>query len=84
MRFAITDPDPESIAVLAFAAQRRGHQTVALESSAELFQHLPFLPTVVVFSIDAGLADPAPVVQKLRAAFPGAVLIATLNMDEFA
>ncbi len=52
MRIAISDTDPASADVLAFAAQRRGHQTVTATMD-ELFARLPFEPSLVVLGLDS-------------------------------
>lgn len=52
MKFAIVDTDPASADVLAFAARRRGHQSVALNSLNELAGNLPFEPNVIILGTD--------------------------------
>jgi DNA-binding response OmpR family regulator len=76
---AITDPDPANVSTLAFAAERRGHQTVMLGAPGDLFRHLPFEPTTIVFSVSDTVEGATGTVRKLKALFPDAVLIATLE-----
>ena len=78
MNLAIVSEDGVSGEVLAYAAERRGHQTHVLDRFERLFERLPFTPTVVVVPVadeDAILAQ----VARVRAAFPHAGLFVTVE-----
>jgi two-component system, OmpR family, response regulator len=78
MRFAIADADPIMADILAGAARRRGHQSVCLAGLDELFERLPFEPTVVVLALEPG---PSAVsrLAKVRELFPSAGLLVTIE-----
>lgn len=77
MRIAIAEPDPAIADLLAFVAQRRGHQTVCLSSIDRMFEHLPFQPMVSVVSF-AEIDDTAvEQIQKLRERFEQMTLFVT-------
>ena len=79
MRIAIYDPDRTATDVLAHAAQRRGHQTVAVSSMDEFFGRLPFEPSALIVTLEAEDAMVPPVVGRIRSAFPQAGLFVTLE-----
>lgn len=78
MKIAIADSDRVAGDVLAFSAQRRGHQAVTIHSADELLGRLPFEPNVVVLGgeIAEGVSGRLP---EIRRAFPEATLIVTLE-----
>lgn len=57
MWLAIAEPDPALADVLAFSAQRRGHQAVCVSNIDRLLQNLPFPPSVLVIGMDE-LSEP--------------------------
>lgn len=77
MKIAIVDSDPASADVLAFAAKRRGHQSVALGSLRELTGSLPFEPNVIILGTDI-VTDPA-LVARVRGAVPGVGIFVVLE-----
>lgn len=78
MRIAIADSDRVASDVLAFAAQRRGHQAVTVISVTELLGRLPFEPNVVLLGGDVaeGAREALPQIQS---AFPEATFIVALE-----
>lgn len=78
MRLAIVDPDPVAGDVLAYAARRRGHLTVSLRSPGELFQPMPFTPTLIVLNVPAREATTA-LVREVMAVHPGATIFAAIE-----
>ena len=79
MRLAITESDPTTADLLAFSAQRRGHQTVCLERAERLFDRLPFEPAVVVFSADGSADSTVAFVARIRQQFPEAAIYVTVE-----
>lgn len=77
MRIAIAEPDPAIADLLAFVAQRRGHQTVCLSSIDRMFEHLPFQPMVSVVSFAEIDALAVEQIQKLRERFEHMTLFVT-------
>lgn len=77
MKLAILDSDPASADVLAFAAQRRGHQAVVLGSLRELAGNLPFEPNIIVFGPDT--VSNSQVIARVRGALPNAGLFVVLE-----
>lgn len=77
MRIAIAEPDPAIADLLAFVAQRRGHQTVCLSSIDRMFEHLPFQPMVSVVSFAEIDATAVEQIQKLRERFEQMTLFVT-------
>jgi DNA-binding response OmpR family regulator len=79
MRFAIVDADPVMSAILAGAAQRRGHQAVCVSELDRLLLNLPFAPSVVVAGIDD--VDEATTARliRLREHHADATLIASIE-----
>ena len=77
MKLAIVESDSASADVLAFAAQRRGHQAVSLLSVRELDNSLPFEPNVILFGSDV-VRDPQ-VVASVRKALPEVGLFVILE-----
>ncbi len=77
MRIAIAEPDPAIADLLAFVAQRRGHQTVCLSSAERLFDHLPFQPMVAVISFPEIDEHAVSQIRRLRERFEGMTLIVT-------
>lgn len=77
MKLAIVDPDSASADVLAFAARRRGHQSVALNSLNELAGNLPFEPNVIV--LGAGVIQDPALVARVRGALPETGLFVVLE-----
>lgn len=78
MKIAIADSDAATGDVLAFAAQRRGHQTVTVSSLPELLSRLPFEPNVIVLGgeIGEGATECLP---QVRGAYPDVTLVVTLE-----
>lgn len=79
MRLAIAEPDPVVADLLAFAAQRRGHQAVQLSALEKLFDRLPFEPGVIVASLDGAGDAGVPFIKRIREQFPDAALYATIE-----
>lgn len=77
MKLAIAEPDQTSADVLAFAAQRRNHQTVTVASLAELAGRLPFEPNVIILGTDV-VKDPT-VISRLRKAIEDVGLFVVLE-----
>lgn len=77
MRIAIAEPDPAIADLLAFVAQRRGHQTVCLSSPERLFDHLPFQPVVSILSFPEIDHEAVAQIEKIRARFDGMTIIVT-------
>jgi DNA-binding response OmpR family regulator len=77
MRVAIVDTDTTAAEALAFAAQRRGHQTFSVTSLGELAGNLPFEPNAIIFGMD--LMDNPAVIERLRAASPDVGLFVILE-----
>ncbi len=69
MRIAIAEPDPAIADLLAFVAQRRGHQTVCLSSVDRMFDHLPFQPMIGVISFSEIDDEAIEQIQRLRERF---------------
>lgn len=79
MWLAIAEPDPAVADMLAFAAQRRGHQAICVSQLDRLLFNLPFAPSVVVTGIDE-LTDAATAqLIRLREHHAGATLIASIE-----
>ena len=79
MRLAIAESDPVTADVLAFSAQRRGHQTVVLASAGRLFDRLPFEPAVIILSAEGAPNATVAFVTKVRQEFPEAALYVTVE-----
>lgn len=79
MRLAIIESDPATADLLAFSAQRRGHQTVCLARAERLFDRLPFEPAVIVTSADGTAESTVALVARIRQQFPEAALYVTVE-----
>ena len=79
MRIAIAEPDPAIADLLAFVAQRRGHQTVCLSGVDRMFEHLPFQPMIGIISFSE--IDDAAVhqIRRLRERFEQMTLLVTIE-----
>jgi DNA-binding response OmpR family regulator len=79
MRLAIAEPDPVTADVLAFAAQKRGHQTVRVATLSGLVGRLPFEPSAAIASVRG--ADEATVDQiaRVREEYPHLFLMLALE-----
>ncbi len=77
MRIAIAEPDPAIADLLAFVAQRRGHQTVCLSSIERMFEHLPFQPMLGVVSFAEIDTEAVQQIQRLRERFDQMTLFVT-------
>lgn len=77
MRIAIAESDPAIADLLAFVAQRRGHQTVCLSGPERLFDHLPFQPAVIVASFPEIDAAAAGYIERIRSHYDSATVIVT-------
>jgi DNA-binding response OmpR family regulator len=77
MNLAIISDDGVSGEVLAFAAERRGHQAHVVDRFERLFERLPFTPSIVVVPVRDD--DPAVITKlaRVRAAFPHAGVFVT-------
>jgi len=78
MKIAIADSDAVAGDVLAFAAQRRGHQSITVSSVAELLGRLPFEPNVVVLGGTIG-EQANELTARIKGAFPDVALMVTLE-----
>ena len=81
MKIAIADSDAVAGDVLAFAAQRRGHQSISVGSVAELLGRLPFEPNVVVLGGVIG-EQAGDLTARLKTAFPDVALMVTLEQPQ--
>lgn len=81
MKIVIADSDADAGDVLAFAAQRRGHQSLAVGSVAELLGRLPFEPNVVVLGGTVG-EQASSLVARIKGAFPDVALVVTLEQPK--
>ncbi len=79
MRLAIAESDSTTADLLAFAAQRRGHQAVCLAPAARLFDRLPFEPAVIVTSAEGSSEETVAWVRRIRQQFPEAALYVTVE-----
>jgi DNA-binding response OmpR family regulator len=77
MHLAIIDVDPVASYVLAFAAQRRGHQVVCVGTPSRLTTNLPFEPSVVVYALESGTEAELQSVETMRQVLPDAAIILT-------
>lgn len=77
MKLVIVSEDAVAASVLAFAAERRGHQTVCLDRVGQLFDRLPFEPSLIVVSLDGGDGAILDQIGRLRSQFPQTALFAT-------
>lgn len=77
MRIVIAESDPSIADLLAFVAQRRGHQAICVSGTERMFDHLPFQPSLAVLSVpevDHGVSD---VIYRLKERFPGITVFVT-------
>jgi DNA-binding response OmpR family regulator len=82
MWLAIAESNPALGDMLAFAAQRRGHQAVCVAAPERLLSNLPFPPAVVIAGFET-LDTPAyQRIEQLRAGHADAVLFVT--SEEFS
>ena len=81
MKIAIADSDAVAGDVLAFAAQRRGHQSITVGSVAELLGRLPFEPNVVVLGGTIG-EQASDLTARIKGAFPDVALMVTLEQPK--
>lgn len=79
MRVAISEPDSAVADLLAFAAQRRGHQAVCVSPGEKLFDRLPFEPSVIVAGLDGPRETGVRFVGRVRERFPDAALYVTVE-----
>ncbi|MGH7753531.1 MAG: hypothetical protein ACREN5_12010, partial [Gemmatimonadales bacterium] len=77
MHLAIIDIDPVSSYVLAYAAQRRGHQVMCVGAADRLSTNLPFQPSVVVVALDRVGEAGTRSVAAVRDSLPEAAIIVT-------
>jgi DNA-binding response OmpR family regulator len=77
MHLAIIDPDPVASYVLAYAAQRRGHQVLCVGAAERLASNLPFKPSVVVLALDRLDNSTVRSVGTVKKALPEAAVIVT-------
>jgi DNA-binding response OmpR family regulator len=81
MRLAIVEKDDVVADLLAFAAQRRGHESVCMTTPEKLFGHLPFTPSAVMASFPK-LDDVAVTrIGTIRERFPDMVLLVISEED---
>ncbi|MFN0093607.1 MAG: winged-helix domain-containing protein [Dehalococcoidia bacterium] len=79
MRLAIVEPEPAAADLLAFAAQRRGHQPLTVPALARLLERLPFEPAAAIAAvpdIDNGVVED---IGSLLKRFPDLVLLLTVE-----
>jgi len=79
MKLAIVSNDSVGAGVLAFAAERRGHQTVCLDRIGQLFERLPFEPALIVVSVNGRGLPPMNEFERLKGTFPEAALFVTVE-----
>lgn len=79
MKLAIVSDDAVAAGVLAFAAERRGHQTVCLDRTGQLFERLPFEPSLIVVSVNGRETPPLIEFGRVRSTFPNAALFVTVE-----
>jgi DNA-binding response OmpR family regulator len=77
MRLAIAEPDDVVSDVLAFAAQKRGHQAVCVPDVEALFNNLPFAPSVVVASVRDANQPTLKSIERVRKHFPDVAVFIT-------
>jgi two-component system phosphate regulon response regulator PhoB len=81
MRVVIADPDAPRRDLLSFAAARRGHQSFAVAKPQQLFDRLPFEPSVVVVALSGDDAD-FELVQTIRDEFSDIACYVTLERPQ--
>jgi DNA-binding response OmpR family regulator len=81
MRVVIADPDAPRRDLLSFAASRRGHQSYAVANPQQLFDRLPFQPSVLVVAF-AGDDSDVGLVQKIRQEFADTAFYVTLEKPQ--
>ncbi|MGH2633646.1 MAG: winged helix-turn-helix domain-containing protein [Tepidiformaceae bacterium] len=79
MKLAIVSDDAVAAGVLAFAAERRGHQTVCLDRTGQLFERLPFEPSLIVVSVNGREGPPLGEFGRMRSVFPNAAVFVTVE-----
>ena len=79
MRLAIAEADAVTADLLAFSAQRRGHQATCVAGIEKLFDRLPFEPAIVVASLEQGGQAAIAAVVRLRGQFPDAGIFVTVE-----
>jgi DNA-binding response OmpR family regulator len=77
MWLAIAESNAALGDMLAFAAQRRGHQAVCVSAPERLLANLPFPPAVVVAGFESLDEAAYRRIEQLRAGHPDAVLLIT-------
>jgi DNA-binding response OmpR family regulator len=75
MDMVIAEANPTTADVMAYAAQRRGHQVMKVPHAGRLFGNLPFVPGVVILSVRSPGIEDAESLVRLRAQFPNATLL---------
>lgn len=77
MRIVIAEPDPALADVVAFAAQRRGHQAVCVPGPERIFDHLPFPPTVAIVSLQEITPEAGELLRRIGARYKGITIFVT-------
>jgi DNA-binding response OmpR family regulator len=75
VKLVIIDPQPASADVLAFVAQRRGHQAVVVPAVGRLDERLPFPPEAAIVSALAADAAAVRDIAAFRRRFPEAHVV---------
>lgn len=75
MRIAIAEGDAHAADVLAFVAQRRGHQPLSVPTAGRLLERLPFVPDALLVSFDDIDANEIELIGRLRAHLEESVII---------
>lgn len=78
MRVVIADPDAPRRELLSFAAGRRGHQAFSVAKPQQLFDRLPFEPSVVVVALGGNEGD-LDLVRRIRQEFSDTAFYVTLE-----
>lgn len=79
MKLAIVESDTSLADLLAYAAQRRGHQAVCVPDISRLFERLPFEPSVIVAEVGSHTAVDANAIAAIRRQFERAALFVTME-----
>jgi two-component system OmpR family response regulator len=79
MKIAIAGTDPALADLCAFAARRRGHDVVCLDSHARLFGPLPFSPSTAILGMSEFDDTARETIQALGHTFPNMQIVVTVE-----